>query len=74
VLSAVPPVLNFLPRIFKSGDSIISISNTMGNLVSRFGALLVVNPVLPFLLPADSGLGFLYGTLLFVVGTITCAL
>ncbi len=69
VLRAVPPVLNFFPRIFKRGDSIISISNTMGNLVILFGALLVANPVAAFLFPADSGLGFLYGTPLFAVVT-----
>lgn len=41
----------------------------MGNLVILFGALLVANPVAAFLFPADSGLGFLYGTPLFAVVT-----
>lgn len=41
----------------------------MGNLVILFGALLVANPVAAFLFPADSGLGFLYGTPLFAFVT-----
>jgi hypothetical protein len=46
----------------------------MGNLVILFGALLVANPVAAFLFPADSGLGFLYGTPLFAVVTTTYVL
>ena len=74
VLREVPPVLNFFPRIFKRGDSVISISKTIGNLVNLFGALLVPKPAVPFLFPADSGLGFLYGAPLFAVVLTTCAL